>query len=53
MGKLRSSGKVGLKKGPWTPEEDRQLVTYVEQHGHRNWRTLPVKAGKYIFFNAK
>ena len=36
--------KVGLKKGPWTPEEDKKLMAYVEKHGHGNWRSGPAKA---------
>ncbi|XP_042470178.1 transcription factor MYB30-like [Zingiber officinale] len=36
---------MGLKKGPWTPEEDRLLISYVEKHGHENWRALPKQAG--------
>ncbi|PWA39801.1 homeodomain-like protein [Artemisia annua] len=40
-----SSSEMGLKKGPWTSEEDRKLVTYIEEHGHGSWRTLPLKAG--------
>ncbi|XP_008235684.1 PREDICTED: myb-related protein Myb4 [Prunus mume] len=37
--------KMGLKKGPWTPEEDHILVTYIQQYGHGNWRALPKLAG--------
>ncbi|GAV80124.1 Myb_DNA-binding domain-containing protein [Cephalotus follicularis] len=37
--------KVGLKKGPWTPEEDQKLLTFIEEHGHGSWRALPPKAG--------
>ncbi|KAF8390153.1 hypothetical protein HHK36_024675 [Tetracentron sinense] len=37
--------KVGLKKGPWTPEEDQKLLAYIEEHGHGSWRALPAKAG--------
>ncbi|CAN0923595.1 Transcription factor MYB16 [Linum grandiflorum] len=37
--------KVGLKKGPWTPEEDQKLLAYIEKHGHGSWRALPAKAG--------
>ncbi|XP_031121191.1 transcription factor MYB16-like [Ipomoea triloba] len=37
--------KVGLKKGPWTPEEDKQLLAYIEQYGHGSWQALPEKAG--------
>ncbi|KAL8218772.1 hypothetical protein R6Q57_022145 [Mikania cordata] len=36
---------VGVKKGPWTPEEDRKLLSYVQQFGHGSWRSLPAKAG--------
>ncbi|XP_071714524.1 transcription repressor MYB6-like [Rutidosis leptorrhynchoides] len=36
---------VGVKKGPWTPEEDRKLMSYVQQFGHGSWRSLPAKAG--------
>ncbi|KAE8652367.1 transcription factor MYB93 [Cucumis sativus] len=35
----------GVKKGPWTPEEDRKLVDYIEKHGHGSWRALPKLAG--------
>ncbi|XP_039039299.1 transcription factor MYB13-like [Hibiscus syriacus] len=37
--------KMGLKKGPWTPEEDQILVNYIQIHGHGNWRALPKQAG--------
>ncbi|XP_010262320.1 PREDICTED: myb-related protein Myb4 [Nelumbo nucifera] len=37
--------KMGLKKGPWTPEEDRILINYIQQYGHGNWRALPKQAG--------
>ncbi|GJR13545.1 putative reverse transcriptase domain-containing protein [Tanacetum coccineum] len=39
------SFEKGLKKGPWTSEEDRKLVAYIEEHGHGSWRALPLKAG--------
>nr|AGC92177.1 myeloblastosis protein [Hibiscus sabdariffa] len=35
----------GLKKGPWTAEEDQILIDYIQQHGHGKWRTLPKSAG--------
>ncbi|KAI4389411.1 hypothetical protein MLD38_001640 [Melastoma candidum] len=35
----------GLKKGPWTQEEDQLLVDYITKHGYGNWRTLPKNAG--------
>lgn len=35
----------GLKKGPWTTEEDQKLIGYIQKHGYGNWRTLPKNAG--------
>ncbi|XP_055813705.1 transcription factor MYB4-like [Solanum dulcamara] len=37
--------KMGLKKGPWTPEEDQILISYIQSNGHGNWRALPKLAG--------
>ncbi|KAJ7954711.1 MYB family protein [Quillaja saponaria] len=37
--------KMGLKKGPWTPEEDQILISFIHKHGHGNWRALPKQAG--------
>ncbi|VFR01527.1 unnamed protein product [Cuscuta campestris] len=37
--------KIGLKRGPWSPEEDHLLVSYIHRNGHGNWRALPKKAG--------
>ncbi|PON55475.1 MYB transcription factor [Parasponia andersonii] len=37
--------EMGLKKGPWSPEEDRILISYIQQFGHANWRALPRQAG--------
>ncbi|XP_047963707.1 transcription factor MYB16-like isoform X2 [Salvia hispanica] len=45
MGRSPCCDKIGLKKGPWTPEEDQKLLAYIEKHGHGSWRALPVKAG--------
>lgn len=39
--------KIGMKKGPWTPEEDEILTSYIQKHGHANWRALPKQAGIY------
>ncbi|CAN1161084.1 Transcription factor MYB102 [Linum perenne] len=35
----------GLKKGPWTTDEDDKLTSYVHLHGPGNWRNLPKNAG--------
>ncbi|MCL7047023.1 hypothetical protein MKW94_025696 [Papaver nudicaule] len=45
MGRTPCCEKTGLKKGPWTPEEDQKLLAYIEEHGHGSWRALPPKAG--------
>eukprot|EP00897_Mesotaenium_endlicherianum_P002998 jgi/Mesen1/2726/ME000168S01781 len=37
--------KSGLKKGPWTPEEDEKLVAYINENGEGNWSSVPKKAG--------
>ncbi|KHN31497.1 Myb-related protein Myb4 [Glycine soja] len=36
---------MGLKKGPWTAEEDQILVSHIQRYGHGNWRALPKQAG--------
>ncbi|PIN11880.1 Transcription factor, Myb superfamily [Handroanthus impetiginosus] len=38
---------TGLKKGPWTPEEDDKLIKYIQKHGHGSWRALPKLAGMW------
>ncbi|KAG0483899.1 hypothetical protein HPP92_011983 [Vanilla planifolia] len=45
MGRAPCCDKNGLKKGPWTPEEDQKLIDYIEKHGQGSWRTLPKNAG--------
>ncbi|KAJ0078912.1 hypothetical protein Patl1_23183 [Pistacia atlantica] len=40
--------KMGLKKGPWTAEEDQILVSFIQGNGHGNWRALPKQAVLYI-----
>lgn len=42
---------VGLKKGPWSPEEDQKLLDYIHKHGLGSWRALPAKAGPLFSFN--
>uniref|UniRef100_A0A7N0UXS4 Uncharacterized protein n=1 Tax=Kalanchoe fedtschenkoi TaxID=63787 RepID=A0A7N0UXS4_KALFE len=37
--------KMGLKKGPWTADEDQVLIDFVSRYGHGNWRALPKQAG--------
>ncbi|XP_061340583.1 transcription factor MYB53-like [Gastrolobium bilobum] len=45
MGRTPLSDESGLKKGPWTPEEDSILMNYIQKHGHGSWRALPKLAG--------
>ncbi|KAL8251255.1 hypothetical protein R6Q59_034948 [Mikania micrantha] len=45
MGRPPCCDKLGVKKGPWTPEEDIMLVSYVQQHGPGNWRQVPTNTG--------
>lgn len=46
MGRPPCCDKVGIKKGPWTPEEDIILVSYIQEHGPGNWRAVPTNTGK-------
>ncbi|KAL3848921.1 hypothetical protein ACJIZ3_010803 [Penstemon smallii] len=45
MGRSPCCDKNGLKKGPWTQEEDMKLIQYIQIHGPANWRNLPKNAG--------
>jgi myb proto-oncogene protein len=49
MGRAPCCDKNGLKKGPWTPEEDQKLTAYIQLQGPGNWRSLPKNAGIYIY----
>ncbi|KAK6127116.1 hypothetical protein DH2020_039154 [Rehmannia glutinosa] len=44
MGRPPCCDKVVTKKGPWTPEEDIILVSYIQHHGPGNWR---IKRGNF------
>lgn len=45
MGRQPCCDKVGLKKGPWTAEEDQKLISFILNHGHCCWRAVPKLAG--------
>ncbi|CAF2131726.1 unnamed protein product [Brassica napus] len=45
MGRSPCCDKNGVKKGPWTSEEDQKLIDYIRFHGPGNWRILPKNAG--------
>ncbi|KAJ0848183.1 putative transcription factor MYB-HB-like family [Helianthus annuus] len=45
MGRLPCCDKGEVKKGAWTPEEDKILVDYITKNGHGTWRSFPKLAG--------
>ncbi|KAL6839618.1 hypothetical protein ACP4OV_030557 [Aristida adscensionis] len=45
MGRQPCCDKAGVKKGPWTAEEDQKLVAFLLTHGHCCWRVVPKLAG--------
>ncbi|KAG1342497.1 Myb-related protein [Cocos nucifera] len=45
MGRPPYCDKGGVKKGPWTPEEDLILVSYIQEHGPGNWKAVPTNTG--------
>ncbi|TVU12014.1 hypothetical protein EJB05_45632, partial [Eragrostis curvula] len=45
MGRPPCGDDTGLKKGPWTPDEDHKLMNYIQNHGHGSWRALAELAG--------
>ncbi|XP_019192006.1 PREDICTED: protein ODORANT1-like [Ipomoea nil] len=45
MGRQPCCDKLGVKKGPWTAEEDRKLISFILTNGHCCWRAVPKLAG--------
>ncbi|CAL5203211.1 unnamed protein product [Lathyrus oleraceus] len=45
MGRQPCCDKVGLKKGPWTTEEDKKLINFILTNGQCCWRAVPKLAG--------
>ncbi|CAK7339018.1 unnamed protein product [Dovyalis caffra] len=45
MGRQPCCDKVGLKKGPWTSEEDKKLISFILTNGQCCWRAVPKLAG--------
>ncbi|KAF3683338.1 Transcription repressor MYB6 [Capsicum annuum] len=45
MGRQPCCDKVGLKKGPWTNEEDKKLIHFILNNGQCCWRAVPKLAG--------
>ncbi|PPD95261.1 hypothetical protein GOBAR_DD07717 [Gossypium barbadense] len=46
MGRPSCCDKVGVNKGPLTPEEDIVLVSYIQEHGPRNWSSYQYRCSK-------
>ncbi|KAK9067351.1 hypothetical protein SSX86_014677 [Deinandra increscens subsp. villosa] len=45
MGRQPCCDRVGLKRGPWTMEEDRRLIDFIINNGIQCWRMVPKLAG--------
>jgi len=46
MGRTPCCDRAAVKRGPWSPEEDEALRSYVQRHGSGgNWISMPKKAG--------
>ncbi|KAF8412395.1 hypothetical protein HHK36_000359 [Tetracentron sinense] len=45
MGRQPCCDKLGVKKGPWTAEEDKKLINFIITNGHCCWRAVPKLAG--------
>ncbi|MCD7456938.1 hypothetical protein HAX54_033643 [Datura stramonium] len=45
MGRQPCCDKIGLKRGPWTIEEDHKLMNFILNNGIQCWRLVPKLAG--------
>uniref|UniRef100_A0A7N0U176 Uncharacterized protein n=1 Tax=Kalanchoe fedtschenkoi TaxID=63787 RepID=A0A7N0U176_KALFE len=45
MGRQPCCDKLGVKKGPWTAEEDKKLIAFIITNGQCCWRAVPKLAG--------
>ncbi|KAK3122352.1 hypothetical protein QOZ80_8BG0668470 [Eleusine coracana subsp. coracana] len=45
MGRQPCCDKQVVKRGPWTTEEDKKLISFILAHGHCCWRAVPKLAG--------
>ncbi|KAI4350573.1 hypothetical protein L6164_005020 [Bauhinia variegata] len=48
MGRQPCCDKVGLKRGPWTIEEDHKLINFILNNGIHCWRMVPKLAGSLL-----
>lgn len=47
MAKNPCCERMGMRKGPWSAEEDQILISHIQTYGHGNWRALPKQAGEH------
>ncbi|TKW11635.1 hypothetical protein SEVIR_6G244700v4 [Setaria viridis] len=45
MGRQPCCDKLGVKRGPWTADEDKKLISFILTHGRCCWRAVPKLAG--------
>ncbi|XP_058084583.1 MYB-like transcription factor ODO1 [Magnolia sinica] len=45
MGRQPCCDKLGVKKGPWTAEEDKKLINFILTNDQCCWRAVPKLAG--------
>ncbi|XP_008220563.1 PREDICTED: transcription factor WER-like [Prunus mume] len=45
MGRRPCCSKEGVKRGPWTAQEDKLLADYIRAHGEGKWSSVPKQAG--------
>lgn len=43
-----SEDESGLRRGPWTLQEDTLLIHYISSHGEGRWNLLAKRSGIYL-----
>lgn len=46
MGRRPCCSKEGVKRGPWTAQEDKLLADYIRAHGEGKWSSVSKQAGQ-------
>jgi len=49
--KTNCENQYAMNRGPWSAEEDKILMNYVQVHGEGKWRELSKRAGIYAMLN--
>ncbi|KAF8407606.1 hypothetical protein HHK36_006740 [Tetracentron sinense] len=52
MGRQPCCDKVGLKKGPWTTDEDKKLINFMLSNGQCCWRAVPKLAATLLLVSS-